>query len=584
MLQSAPSGNGNKEMHQILQLSQTEGSLEFLNSYLKNNIAACKELEKFLRKKGQCEEDYAKEVRKLVNAMPQSPNSQAYDSTSVAAHSGGNQLAKVGTFSQAWDVLKSLTSSTQDDRSQYGKACSQHAAELQQLIVTADKNRKQIKNSNNNDKSALSAAENRMNHSKIKFEDAHKEVERHQTSEWDGTSSYQQSTQSSLSLKNVFGKKKSLQDKHMDARNVQNAFAANMADFDSKRHEYLSVKLPGYIKDLKELCTETDTALKAYMLQYAKLMNESIQHDVSEISGGSSGLTLIEKFNSIDGQRDFSVEVAQFIQCNGVAGGSSSQILQSAAGRGDSAYNRQDSFYESAASVAQDVESIPGDAIKGLSLTANSSTDTSGNNGQKVNRQFGVDLEYLVERDGVDVPVVLEQCFQAVESYGLNASGLYRLNPSATKLQKLKRQFDNNAMSVNLYDPEWSSDVHAVCGVVKEFLSSLPSPVLTAAFQQKLVQAGRMDQPKKRLIAVHEIVNQLPDANYLLVKRLGHHLVKVAGNSAANRMTCSALASVFGPLLMYASKDGVSDREQAASCKVVETLLEGYTSIFDTDI
>lgn len=139
-------------------------------------------------------------------------------------------------------------------------------------------------------------------------------------------------------------------------------------------------------------------------------------------------------------------------------------------------------------------------------------------------------------------------------------------------------------MGVNLYDPEWSSDVHAVCGVVKEFLSSLPSPVLTVAFQQKLVQAGRMDQPKKRLIAVHEIVNQLPDANYLLVKRLGHHLVKVAGNSAANRMTCSALASVFGPLLMYASKDGVSDREQAASCKVVETLLEGYTSIFDTDI
>ena len=56
---------------------------------------------------------------------------------------------------------------------------------------------------------------------------------------------------------------------------------------------------------------------------------------------------------------------------------------------------------------------------------------------------FGVSLEELLKRDGSAIPLVVYQCIQAVDLYGLEVEGIYRLSGSSTHVNKLRAIFDN---------------------------------------------------------------------------------------------------------------------------------------------
>lgn len=56
---------------------------------------------------------------------------------------------------------------------------------------------------------------------------------------------------------------------------------------------------------------------------------------------------------------------------------------------------------------------------------------------------FGVGLDQLFERDGSAVPMVVYQCIQAVDLFGLEVEGIYRLSGTASHVNKLKAMFDN---------------------------------------------------------------------------------------------------------------------------------------------
>lgn len=55
---------------------------------------------------------------------------------------------------------------------------------------------------------------------------------------------------------------------------------------------------------------------------------------------------------------------------------------------------------------------------------------------------FGLSLARLYERDGLAVPMVVYQCIQAVDLYGLGVEGIYRQSGSMNHIQKLKTMFD----------------------------------------------------------------------------------------------------------------------------------------------
>lgn len=56
---------------------------------------------------------------------------------------------------------------------------------------------------------------------------------------------------------------------------------------------------------------------------------------------------------------------------------------------------------------------------------------------------FGLSLEDLLRRDGSAIPLVVYQCIQAVDLYGLEVEGIYRLSGSSAHVSKLRSIFDN---------------------------------------------------------------------------------------------------------------------------------------------
>lgn len=61
---------------------------------------------------------------------------------------------------------------------------------------------------------------------------------------------------------------------------------------------------------------------------------------------------------------------------------------------------------------------------------------------------FGVHLSRLYERDGLAVPLVVYQCIQAVDLFGLGVEGIYRQSGSKNHIEKLKHMFDTGILSV----------------------------------------------------------------------------------------------------------------------------------------
>ena len=62
---------------------------------------------------------------------------------------------------------------------------------------------------------------------------------------------------------------------------------------------------------------------------------------------------------------------------------------------------------------------------------------------------FGVSLDELFARDGSPVPLVVYQCIQAVDLFGLNTEGIYRVPGTATLIQSLVKAFDHGKKALD---------------------------------------------------------------------------------------------------------------------------------------
>lgn len=61
---------------------------------------------------------------------------------------------------------------------------------------------------------------------------------------------------------------------------------------------------------------------------------------------------------------------------------------------------------------------------------------------------FGLRLDDLFKRDGSPVPMVVYQCIQAVDLYGLDVEGIYRVGGSQQHIQQMKAMFDSGKYSL----------------------------------------------------------------------------------------------------------------------------------------
>ncbi|KAL2269082.1 hypothetical protein VTJ83DRAFT_3928 [Remersonia thermophila] len=198
---------------------------------------------------------------------------------------------------------------------------------------------------------------------------------------------------------------------------------------------------------------------------------------------------------------------------------------------------------------------------------------------------FGVSLQKLYERDGLAVPMVVYQCIQAVDLFGLNVEGIYRLSGSLPHVNKLKNLFDTDSSSGNLdfRNPEnFFHDVNSVAGLLKQFFRDLPDPLMTRDNYSAFIEAAKNEDDIVRRDSLHAIINNLPDPNYATLRALTLHLHRVIENSSSNRMSSQNLAIVFGPTLM-GTAPGSNISDAGWQVRVVDTILQNTYQIFDDD-
>ncbi|KAI9829420.1 MAG: hypothetical protein M1819_006357 [Sarea resinae] len=196
---------------------------------------------------------------------------------------------------------------------------------------------------------------------------------------------------------------------------------------------------------------------------------------------------------------------------------------------------------------------------------------------------FGVSLDELYRRDSSAVPMIVYQCLQAIDLFGLEMEGIYRLSGTASHIAKLKSMFDNDSSQVDFRNPEsFFHDVNSVAGLLKQFFRDLPDPLLTAEHYVEFINAARIDDDIIRRDSLHAIINSLPDPNYATLRALTLHLNRVQEHSQANRMTAGNLAICFGPTLM-GSDTGPNIADAGWQVRVIDTILQNTYQIFDED-
>ncbi|KAF2228789.1 beta-chimaerin [Viridothelium virens] len=195
---------------------------------------------------------------------------------------------------------------------------------------------------------------------------------------------------------------------------------------------------------------------------------------------------------------------------------------------------------------------------------------------------FGVSLDDLFHRDGSAVPMVVYQCIQAVELFGLEVEGIYRMSGNSNHIAKLKSKFDHDSSRVDFRNPEsFYHDVNSVAGLLKLFFRDLPDPLLTGANYSRFIEAAQIDDDIVRRDSLHAVINELPDPNYATLRALILHLHRVSERSAVNRMSSSNLALCFAPTVLGAHSGAISDSGYQA--RVVDTVLQNTFQIFDED-
>lgn len=171
------------------------------------------------------------------------------------------------------------------------------------------------------------------------------------------------------------------------------------------------------------------------------------------------------------------------------------------------------------------------------------------------------------------VPVVMEILLEYLEMHGLYTEGIYRKSGAANCMRELKLSLEKDPNSVKLD----KYAIHAITGILKQWLRELPEPLMTFAQYSEFLKAVELPGKQEQLCAIYKVLGQLPQANYNSLERLIFHLVKVALLEDLNRMTPNSLAIVFAPCILrcpdsYDPLTSMKEVSKATAC--VEMLIK----------
>ncbi|XP_050781656.1 rac GTPase-activating protein 1 isoform X2 [Gopherus flavomarginatus] len=144
------------------------------------------------------------------------------------------------------------------------------------------------------------------------------------------------------------------------------------------------------------------------------------------------------------------------------------------------------------------------------------------------------------------IPSIVVHCVNEIEQRGLRETGLYRISGCDRTVKELKEKFLRGKTVPLLSKVD---DIHAICGLLKDFLRNLKEPILTFRLNKTFMEAAEILDEDNSVAAMYQAVGELPQANRDTLAFLMIHLQRVA-QSPDTKMDITNLSKVFGPTLV----------------------------------
>lgn len=136
----------------------------------------------------------------------------------------------------------------------------------------------------------------------------------------------------------------------------------------------------------------------------------------------------------------------------------------------------------------------------------------------------------------------------------------FLLATGKSKLMRMRSALDADFITAPI-PPEYL-DVHVVASVLKNYLRSLPEPMLTFKYYQEIMDVSQIMNEPQRKTAILNILNKLPEGNYNNFRYLMKFLTLLSEKNQRNKMSTSNIAIVMSPNLLWSQNENEQDYAQ----------------------
>ena len=144
-----------------------------------------------------------------------------------------------------------------------------------------------------------------------------------------------------------------------------------------------------------------------------------------------------------------------------------------------------------------------------------------------------------------NIPPIILTTVKFILDYGLESEGIFRLSPEVKAAEEVKKRLKSGVDFASL-----STDPHCAAHILKEFLRSLPFPLIPIAMNKHLIEGARECVFSTKIATYTRCLEQLPPPSLLSLLLLAFVVKEVVANAEANKMSFQACGVVFGPCLI----------------------------------
>ncbi|KAG0263686.1 hypothetical protein DFQ27_001643 [Actinomortierella ambigua] len=404
-----------------------------------HQLADLDDLASFLKKRSVMEAEYGANIVKGASALRE-------------AHRL-SQEGKQGSYGDCWNKVLEMHERMGNNHLELSRDLQILSEELSIIYKETEKSRKQYKEAGSRQERILQEHDSDLEKAKVKYDTSTEEWERAILQKANDPTAPKRTLTKTMTM-NIFRQPKSPGSLHKQEEEARIKAAAaheqykkQLAKVNDIRQYYFTTTLPSILKNVKDTIDEFDTALQYHLVRYGYMSEDYMMKDamiLNPIEGPELGLR--ELVMSVNKDGDLRAYVNSF----------SSSMIPCA---------RTSAPYQEYTMAQSIINTRP---------------------------VFGVDLAEQLVRDETDLPEIVVKCTQAIEQFGMDTMGIYRVSGIQSATNRLRAMFDKDCSAVDLENTDEYMDINSVASVLKSWFRELPDPLLTRELYPRFIEAAGM--------------------------------------------------------------------------------------------